>query len=106
MTDDLAQVCVVWYNADRKTNPQSRYLQALSTDSKPITPLSFDVVALSGLDAFKNAIFVASEVDLFKNLPISSRKVPLIMPIQVARQLLGWQNFVPSTAPENLEKGL
>ena len=106
MTDETAQVCVVWYNADRKTNPQSRYLQALSTDSKPITPLSFDVVALSGLDAFKNAIFIASEADLFKNLPISSRKVPLIMPIQVARQLLGWQNFVPTTSLENLEKGL
>ena len=106
MTDDLAQVCVVWYNADRKTNPQSRYLQALSTDSKPITPLSFDVVALSGLDAFKNAIFITSEADLFKNLPISSRKVPLIMPVQVARKLLGWQNFVPTTSLENLEKGL
>jgi hypothetical protein len=99
MTDDLAQVCVVWYNADRKTNPQSRYLQALSTDSKPITPLSFDITDLSSLDSFKNAIFVASEADLFKNLPISSRKVPLIMPINVARQLLGWQNFVLTSAP-------
>ena len=99
MIDDLAQVCVVWYNADRKTNPQSRYLQALSTDSKPITPLSFDITDLSGLDSFKNAIFVASEADLFKNLPISSRKVPLIMPINVARQLLGWQNFVLTSAP-------
>jgi hypothetical protein len=100
MTDETAQVCVVWYNADRKTNPQSRYLQALSTDSKPITPLSFDINDLSVLDSFKNAIFVASEADLFKNLPISSRKVPLIMPTQVARQLLGWQNFVPTSAPK------
>jgi len=102
MTDDRAQVCVFWYNADRKTNPQSRYLQALSTDSRPITPLSFDVTDLSGLDAFKNAIFVTSEADLFKNLPISSRKVPLIMPTHIARQLLGWQNFVPTPAPETL----
>lgn len=104
MTDETTQVCVVWYNADRKTNPQSRYLQALSTDSKPITPLSFDITDLSDSESFKNAFFAASEQDLMKNLPISSRKVPIIMPIKVARELLGWHTFTPAPAPKSLEK--
>jgi len=104
MTDETARVCVVWYNADRKTNPQSRYLQALSTDSKPITPLSFNIEDIDQEESLKNAFFVASEDDFLKNLPISSRKVPIIIPIKVARQLLGWQTFTPAPAPKSPEK--
>ena len=104
MTDEATQVCVVWYNADRKTNPQSRYLQALSTDSKPITPLSFDIKELDQSESFKAAFFVTNEADLMKNIPISSRKVPIIMPVRVARQLLGWQTFSPAPAPKSPEK--
>ena len=104
MIDESTRVCVVWYNADRKTNPQSRYLQALSTDSKPITPLSFDIMDLDKEESLKNAFFVSNEEDLMKNLPISSRKVPIIIPIKVARQLLGWHTFTPAPSSKSPEK--
>ena len=100
MTDETTRVCVIWYNESKKTNPQSRYLQALSTDSKPITPLSFDIKELDQAESFKAAFFVSNEADLMKNLPISSRKVPILMPIKVAREILGWQTFIPAEAPK------
>jgi hypothetical protein len=99
MTDETNRVCVVWFNENKKTNPQSRFLQALSTDTKPITPLSFDINDLDQAESFKAAFFVTSEADLMKNLPISSRKVPILIPIKVAREILGWHTFTPSEAP-------
>ena len=99
------KVCVVWYNPDKTTNPQSRYLQALSTDTKPITPLSFEIQDLVDVPALQHGFFVATEEDLLKRIPISSKRTPIIMPLQVAHDLLGWSIFTPAPAPtESTEK--
>lgn len=85
--------CVVWMNPSRQNHPQSRLLQALTSYGTPPLPLAIPRDELSHL---KKAKYVTSQDDFLKKLNSSSQQSPLIIPIRLATEILGWEDFQPT----------
>ena len=81
--------CVVWKNPSRLEHPQARLLQALTSYGTPPTPLAIPREELT----IKDATYISSENDFLKSLNSSSPEAPLIVPINLATDLLGWEDF-------------
>jgi hypothetical protein len=85
---------VVWSNPKVKNGKgkQVRALETMTTDDSTL-PMVFPITLLKKRREWKNATFVNSSNDVFTLLPKSHRSVPLIIPMTIAKQALGWDNF-------------
>ena len=83
---------VVWSNPKIKTGKQVRALETMTTKDSTL-PMVFPIPMLKKKREWKNATFVSSVNDVFNLLPKSQRGTPLIIPMTIAKQALGWDNF-------------
>lgn len=92
--DELA--VVVWVNPKHKSSKQARFLETMTTDDSTL-PMAFPVKHLTTHRSWKNATLAHSEAEVFRTLQESRRTRPLLIPLKVATQAFGWENFyIPS----------
>ncbi len=97
-------VIVVWLNPDHKTSKQARALETMTSDDSK-HPMAFPMESFSSnpmaRSAWKNAFLAKTEDAVFSMVPRSSKDMPVLVPIPVARKAFGWDRFyVPSEYTE------
>lgn len=96
---DLA--IVVWSNPKTKTGRQVRALETMTTEDSTL-PIAFPIALLRRKREWKSAKFVSSDSEVYESLPSSSRTQPLIIPMTVAANALGWKDFyIPTEYTED-----
>ena len=97
----------VWINAKYEENPQSRYLETM-TSSKSKDPMAFPIKDLKKHPAWENCPVATDPDDLEtwlfdKYSPKKATKQrPLLIPLDIATQYMGWDRFyVPSEYTNN-----
>lgn len=92
---DLA--VVIWLNPGKFDRPQARLLETLTDRSSP-HPMAFPIRSLQV--SLPNP-HVATAEDIQERIMSSTRENPVITPLTLARDELGWVDFyVPSTYQE------
>lgn len=92
--DELA--VVIWTNPKTKTSRQSRPLETMTAENSRL-PMAFPLSSFKSNKSWQRAKIVHDPTELFDLLQASSRSAPLIVPLNVAKRSLGWENFyVPS----------
>lgn len=79
----------VWLNPHHINRPQSRLLQTI-VDSSSGDPMAFPIKTLQL--ALENPILPTS-ADIESRLLASTKDSPLIIPVSMAREWLGWDDF-------------
>ena len=88
---------LVWFNSGRLNRPNSRLLETLTDYSSP-HPMAFPI---RSLQLSLPEPHPATESDLQERLLASTKQVPVIVPIPIARKALGWDEFyIPSAFEE------
>jgi len=72
----------VWMNPHRSSKPQSRLLETIVSASGS-DPMAFPIKTASAI----------SLADIESKIMSSTRDNPLIIPVPMAREWLGWDNF-------------
>jgi hypothetical protein len=83
---------VVWVNPKHSSSKQARFLETMTTDDSTL-PMAFPVKYLLRNRSWKNAILAHSEAEVFRTLQESRRTKPLLIPLKVATEAFGWENF-------------
>lgn len=80
---------VVWLNPNHTGRPQSRLLEAIVSDSSG-DPIAFPIRSLQL--TMRDAILPTS-ADIEGRIMSSTKENPLIIPVPMAREWLGWDDF-------------
>lgn len=83
---------VVWTNPKTKTGKQVRALETMTTTDSTL-PMVFPITLLKKKREWRNAKFVHSPSEVLDLLPSSGRAFPLIVPMPIAKEAFGWDNF-------------
>jgi hypothetical protein len=87
---------VVWMNPKTKESKQSRFLETMTAENSRL-PMAFPLKALAKDPNWKSATTVRSRDDVFELIRSTERSRPLIVPLPVAKEALGWDDFyIPS----------
>ena len=96
--DELA--IVVWMNPKSKNSKQSRALETMTSESSRY-PMAFPLKSLTKNRSWKNAQIARTKEEVFALIQKTERTKPLLVPLSVAKQALGWENFyIPSEYTE------
>lgn len=96
--DELA--IVVWINPKSKNSKQSRALETMTSESSRY-PMAFPLKSLTKNRSWKNAQIARTKEEVFALIQKTERTKPLLVPLSVAKQALGWENFyIPSEYTE------
>ena len=87
---DLA--VVVWVNPKHKTSKQARFLETMTTDDSTL-PMAFPLKDLITDRSWKNAVTARSMMEVFETLHESRRNRPLLVPLSIATEAFGWEDF-------------
>lgn len=82
---------VVWMNPEHLTKPQSRLLLTMTDQSSP-NPMAFPIRSLRATPAFSGCP-VSTDSSVAEDIADSTPERPSIVPIPVARDHLGWDEF-------------
>lgn len=94
-TEDELSI-VVWKNPRNKKEPQARALETMTSDNSPY-PMAFPTKSFIRNRSWAAAVRVSSMEEAMQEIPQSSRARPVIVPLPVAKQTFGWENFyIPS----------
>lgn len=97
--DDLA--VVVWMNPKAKSSRQSRALETMTSESSRY-PMAFPLKSLTTNRSWKNAQIARTKEEVFALIQKTERTKPLLVPLSVAKQALGWENFyIPTEYTES-----
>lgn len=94
-TEDELSI-VVWRNPKQKTGKQVRALETM-TSEKSSYPMAFPTKSFIRNRTWAAAVRVSSMEEAIEAVATSSRAKPVVVPLPVAKQTFGWDNFyVPS----------
>lgn len=92
---------VVWMNPKAKSSRQSRALETMTSESSRY-PMAFPLKSLTTNRSWKNAQIARTKEEVFALIQKTERTKPLLVPLSVAKQALGWENFyIPSEYTES-----
>lgn len=92
---------VVWMNPKSKNSRQSRALETMTSDNSRY-PMAFPLKSLTRNRSWKNAQIARTKEEVFALIQKTERTKPLLVPLTVAKQALGWENFyIPSEYTES-----
>lgn len=92
---------VVWMNPKSKSSRQSRALETMTSDNSRY-PMAFPLRSLTRNRSWKNAQIARTKEEVFALIQQTERTKPLLVPLTVAKQALGWENFyIPSEYTES-----
>lgn len=87
---------VIWMNPKNKKSKQSRFLETMTSDSSTL-PMAFPLKSLIKNKNWQQAKTVKHRDEVYELISDTERSRPLIVPLPIATQALGWENFyVPS----------
>lgn len=87
---------IVWRNPKQSKSPNARSLETMTTESSP-HPMAFPIASLKSRKEWAAATYVASRNEFLDALSESSRLKPMIIPLPIAEQALGWDVFYVAT---------
>jgi hypothetical protein len=97
---------VVWVNPKHESSPQTRSLETITSEHSAF-PVAFPTNSLIQHPAWKKCPVAvsASDVDSWllekANENYATKKRPVVVPLQLAIEVLGWEEFyIPSTYKE------
>ena len=91
---------VVWINPKAKKSRQSRALETMTSENSRF-PMAFPIRSLTKNRSWKNAQLAKTQEDVFSFIPLSERSRPVLIPLGVAKEALGWNDFyIPSEYTE------
>jgi hypothetical protein len=85
-------VIAVWVNPKTQTSTKVKPLETLTSNESPL-PMAFPKTSVS----WPAALHARTKEDVYAMLPQSSRLAPLVIPMPLATQALGWDNFYVAT---------
>lgn len=85
-------VIAVWVNPKSRTSTKVRPLETLTDESSPL-PMAFPRTSVP----WSTALHARTKEDVYALLPQSNRLAPLVIPLPIAQQALGWENFYIAT---------
>jgi hypothetical protein len=88
--DDL--VIAVWVNPKSLTSKKVRPLETL-TSPKSVYPMAFPKTNIP----WPTALHARTKEDVYALLPKSDRLAPLVIPVLIAKEALGWDNIYVAT---------
>lgn len=88
--NDLA--VVVWVNPKHKESKQARFLETMTSENSTF-PIAFPLRELTTHRSWRTAILAHSQEEVFASLHESRRSKPLLVPLSIATQAFGWENF-------------
>lgn len=94
LEDQLA--IAVWKNPNQRRARQARFFETMTSETSP-HPMAFPIELLRKRKEWANAIYIHSRDEFLDSLSVSSRSRPLVIPIPVARDSLGWETFYVPT---------
>lgn len=80
---------VIWMNPEAQERPQTRLLETITAKNNKI-PVAFPIRILQL--SLSKALLVSNET-ILDHIMSSSRENPLIVPLSVAAESLGWTEF-------------
>ena len=87
---------VIWMNPKTKASRQSRFLETMTSENSRF-PMAFPVKALTSNKSWYQATLVRDKDTLYTRIAETERSRPLIVPLPVAKEALGWEDFyIPS----------
>lgn len=91
---DLA--VVVWVNPRQKNSKQARFLETMTSEDSSL-PMAFPLHALVSHRSWKGAVIARSMNQVHQELQSTRRTKPMIIPLTIAGEALGWRDFyIPS----------
>ena len=87
---------VIWMNPKTKTSAQSRFLETMTAENSRF-PMAFPLKTLIKNRDWQNATLIRTRDEVFEFIRSSERTRPLIVPLPIAKEALGWEDFyIPS----------
>jgi len=83
---------VVWRNPKTKNSRQSRFLETMTSENSRL-PMAFPLEALVRNKNWSRATKVGDKETLYERISEAERSTPLIVPLPVARDAFGWEDF-------------
>jgi heme oxygenase len=83
---------VVWVNPKHSSSKQARFLETMTTDDSTL-PMAFPLNYLMKNRSWRNAVLAHTGAEVFDTLQESRRSRPLVIPLKVATEAFGWENF-------------
>ena len=91
---------VVWINPKSKGSRQSRALETMTSENSRY-PMAFPIRSLTKNRSWKNAVVARTKEDVFLYISESGRSKPVVIPLAIAKEALGWNDFyIPSEYTE------
>lgn len=87
---------VVWVNPKHSSSKQARFLETMTTDDSTL-PMAFPLRHLLTNRSWRNAVLAHSGAEVFETLQQSRRTKPLVVPLKVATEAFGWEDFYVPT---------
>ena len=85
--------CVLWHNSDRAIHSNARPYQTFSVDSSTPLPYVFPIEQVEAVKGKKNCKIVNTPREFYDLLEESTKNAPLLMPLLLAEEFLGWTDF-------------
>lgn len=85
-------VVAIWVNPKSLVSKKVKPLETLTDPASPL-PMAFPKTAIP----WTTALHARSKEDVFSLLPQSNRLAPLVVPLPIAYQALGWEHFFVAT---------
>lgn len=83
---------VVWMNPKAKASRQSRALETMTSETSQY-PMAFPLKSLTANRSWRNAQIARTKEEVFALIQQTERTKPLLVPLTIAKQALGWDNF-------------
>jgi len=93
---------LVWPNSGRSSRPNARILATI-TDQKSPNPVAFPIKMLRAAPELSTCP-VASLESVSDDISSASQSAPVIIPLPIARQHLGWTEFYIPTEYQERKK--
>lgn len=90
--DETELAIVVWMNPKSKTSRQSRALETMTSETSQY-PMAFPLKSLTTNRSWRNAQIARTKDEVFALIQQTERTKPLLIPLIIAKQALGWENF-------------
>lgn len=87
-------VLVVWRNRSLETRPNARAYESLFTPDDPATLLAFTINYIAATKHEYDEVIDSPDPErVFRCLDASSSKKPVLLPVQSAKDILGWDSY-------------
>jgi len=83
---------VIWRNPKTNSSRQSRFLETMTSENSRF-PMAFPLESLVRNKNWSQATKVSDKETLYDLISDTERSRPLIVPLPVAREAFGWEDF-------------